>query len=93
MRDNDPDLAYPLFNLALYYFATGDRTKAQAYAARWREVDNSPWQEPVDEPWYQRLIQAQPTAAAEMKEAFGRNSQPAGSPSPTASVASKSTVP
>jgi tetratricopeptide (TPR) repeat protein len=93
MRDNDPDLAYPLFNLALYYFATGDRTKAQAYAARWREVDNSPWQEPVDEPWYQRLIQAQPTAAAEMKEAFGRNSQPAGSPSPTASVASKSRVP
>lgn len=93
MRDNDPDLAYPLFNLALYYFATGDRTKAQAYAARWREVDNSPWQEPVNEPWYQRLIQAHPTAAAEMKEAFQGSSQPAGSPSPTASVASKSTVP
>src|SRR5262245_19166993 len=23
MRDNDPELAYPLFNLAMYYFATG----------------------------------------------------------------------
>jgi tetratricopeptide (TPR) repeat protein len=93
MRDNDPDLAYPLFNLALYYFATGDRTKAQSYAARWREFDNSPWQEPVDEPWYQRLMRAQPTAAAEMKEAFRRGSQPAGPPSPTASVAPKSTMP
>jgi len=93
MRDNDPDLAYPLFNLALYYFATGDRTKAQAYAARWRKVDDSPWQEPVDEAWYQRLVRAQPTTAAEMKEAFQGSSQPAATPSPTASAVSKSTMP
>ena len=42
VRDNDPELAYPLFNLAVYYFVIGDVLNARAYARRWRQVDNSP---------------------------------------------------
>jgi hypothetical protein len=95
VRDNDPELAYPLFNLAVYYFAVGNVETARSYATRWRKIDNSPWQEPLGEPWYDRLLRSRPTLSGQISEAFSQPVQPAAtaSPSPTQSSASKTTTP
>jgi len=82
-RDDDPELTYPLSNLAVYYFALGDASKARGYVSRWRQIDKSPWVEPVDESWYQRLSQSKPAMAAEMKEVFIAGGQPSTTPSPS----------
>jgi tetratricopeptide (TPR) repeat protein len=82
-RDEDPDRLYPLFNLALYYVAIGDMSRARAYAARWRELDNAPWVEPSSqEHWYERLVRVRPEARAQMREIFAPIVQPAASPTP-----------
>ena len=92
-RDNDPELAYPLANLAVYYFALGEVSKAQAYVSRWRQIDRSPWREPADENWYRRLSQSKPERATEMKDLFNTGAQGSTSPSPTQTVGSQATAP
>jgi len=90
--DNDPDVLYPLFNLALYHVATGNLSQARAYAARWRELDNSPWPEPVKLLWYQRLVASRPEASAQMKEIFAPIAESPASATPTP-ASSSSTIP
>jgi tetratricopeptide (TPR) repeat protein len=94
VRDNDPELAYALFNLAVYYFAVGDVENARSYATRWRKIDNSPWQEPLGEPWYQRLLRNRPELSGQIKDAFSQPGPPAATttPSPTQSSGPKTTT-
>jgi len=73
---NDPDILYPLYNLALYYVAIGDINKARLYASRWRTLDDSEYKEPSREEWFQRLQKNRPSAAKELREIFAKPSEP-----------------
>lgn len=90
---NDPNIVYPLFNLAVYYMAQNDIPKAQAYGRRWRDLESAPLQKQWTEMWAKRLRPSRPNLDEIIVSVFGDYAQAGASSSPSPPSSSNATSP
>ena len=71
LSTDSPDIDFPLYNLTLYFLATGDISKAQLYADRLKEKGgNIDVEAETKNKWWQWLEKRRPTAKAELQKLF-----------------------